>query len=77
MVAVLIIFMSLLHGIDCKQPLMVGGFYAVYDDGRVNLSSVKAAVEFGRRQINQQPFLLNDYDLQIVWKDTQVNKARS
>ena len=59
-----------------KIPLYLGGFFAL-PGGGWDGSGVLVAVEMALDHINQDPNILADYELKMVWSDTRVSSERT
>ncbi|XP_041469544.1 uncharacterized protein LOC121419238 isoform X1 [Lytechinus variegatus] len=61
------------HGIsnDDKIPIYLGGFFTL--GGNWDGSGILPVVEMALEHINNRPDLLADYDLRMVWNDTQCD----
>ncbi len=55
-----------------KIPLYLGGFFSL--GGVWDGSGILPAVEMALDHINERQDVLPEYELRMVWNDTQVNK---
>ncbi|XP_072016479.1 gamma-aminobutyric acid type B receptor subunit 1-like [Amphiura filiformis] len=58
---------------DCKIPIYLGGFFSL--SGVWDSSGILPAVEMALDHINARSDILPEYDLKMVWNDTQCTAA--
>lgn len=60
-------------GRDGKIPIYLGGFFTL--GGNWDGSGILPVVEMALEHVNNRPDLLADYELRMVWNDTQVRHS--
>ena len=60
--------------VKSKTDIYIAGFLPVDVEGQQSYKSIYAAVELAVDHINQSPHILKDYNLNVLWNDTQVRK---
>lgn len=59
--------------VKSKTDIYIAGFLPVDVEGQQSYKSIYAAVELAVDHINQSPHILKDYNLNVLWNDTQVS----
>ena len=64
----------MLDSTDKKIPLYLGGYFSL--GGIWDGSGILPAVEMALEHINERTDILTEYELKMIWNDTQVSRLR-
>ena len=64
----------MLDNVDKKIPLYLGGYFSL--GGIWDGSGILPAVEMALEHINERTDILAEYELKMIWNDTQVSRLR-